>query len=244
MSGGQRGGMITRLIFLVFFAALLILFYLIRHPLLRFAASEWIVEDVPAHCDAMIVLSDDNYEADRANRAAQLYRSQAAPIIVASGRLLRPYAGIGELMQHDLVERGVPQSAILVFKHTAENTREEAEALHTLIRDRGWKRILVVTSNFHTRRARYIFSRVVPETQVYVAAAADSGFDPDNWWQHRYGVKMFSAELGGMIVAMWELRHAPSAASVSTLIELASGAVSSKRTLRCSFNHAWHPRLS
>ena len=244
MSGDERGGIITRLIFLVFLAALLIVIYLVRHPLLRFTASEWIVEDVPAHCDAMIVLSDDNYEADRANRAAQLYRSQAAPIVVASGRLLRPYAGIGELMQHDLVERGVPQSAILVFKHTAENTREEAEALHSLIRDRGWKHLLIVTSNFHTRRARYIFSRVVPETQVYVAAAADSDFDPNNWWEHRFGLKMFSAELGGMIVAMWELRHAPSAAPVSSLMEPASGAVPSKNGARCPFNHALRPRLS
>lgn len=210
MIHNERGGIITRLAFLIFVAAFLIVLYLVRHPLLRFAATEWVVEDVPAHCDAMIVLSDDNYEADRANRAAQLYRSQAAPIVVASGRMLRPYAGIGELMQHDLTERGVPQSAILVFKQTAENTREEAEALKALVHDRGWKKILLVTSNFHTRRARYIFSRVIPETQVYVAAASDSGFNLNDWWQHRYGVKMFSAEIIGMIVAMWELRHASS----------------------------------
>ena len=221
MTRGERGGIITRLIVLVFLALFLLVLYLVRRPLLRFSAEEWIVEDVPARCDAMIVLSDDDYEADRANRAAQLYRSQAAPIVVASGRMLRPYAGIGELMQHDLVERGVPQNAILVFKHTAENTREEAEALRGLIRDRGWKRILVVTSNFHTRRARYIFGKVVPEAQVYVAAAADAGFDASNWWQHRYGVKMFSAELTGMIVAMWELRHAPSPATISRRVPVA-----------------------
>jgi uncharacterized SAM-binding protein YcdF (DUF218 family) len=224
---GERGGMITRLIFLLFIAAFLIVLYLARHPLLRFAANEWIVEDVPAHCDAMIVLSDDDYAADRANRAAQLYRSQAAPIVVASGRMLRPYAGIGELMQHDLVERGVPQTAIIVFKHTAENTREEAEAVRSLVQDRGWKRLLVVTSNYHTRRARYIFSRVLPAAQVYVASAPDTGFDPNNWWEHRYGVKMFFYELTGMCVSMWELRHAPSPASTSAIIGLKLNAAAS-----------------
>ena len=220
MMRGERGGMITRLIFLLFIAAFLIVLYLVRHPLLRFAANEWIVEDVPAHCDAMIVVSDDDYAADRANRAAQLYRSQAAPIVVASGRMLRPYAGIGELMQHDLIERGVPQSAILVFKHTGENTREEAEALRSMVQDRGWKRVLVVTSNYHSRRARYIFSRVLPSTQIFVASAPDTGFDPNNWWEHRYGVKMFFYELTGMCVAAWELRHAPSPASTSAMIGL------------------------
>jgi uncharacterized SAM-binding protein YcdF (DUF218 family) len=218
MTRGERGGIITRLIFLLFVAALLIVLYLVRHPLLRFAANEWIVEDVPAHCDAMIVLSDDDYAADRVNRAAQLYRSQAAPIVVASGRMLRPYAGIGELMQHDLVERGVPQTAIIVFKHTADNTREEAEALRSLVQDRGWKRVLVVTSNFHTRRARYIFSRVLASTQVFVASAPDTGFDPNSWWEHRYGVKMFFYEIMSICVSAWELRHAPSPASTSAII--------------------------
>jgi uncharacterized SAM-binding protein YcdF (DUF218 family) len=165
-------------------------------------------------------LSDDDYAADRVNRAAQLYHSQAAPIVVASGRMLRPYAGIGELMQHDLVERGVPQTAIIVFKHTGENTREEAEALRSLVQDRGWKRLLVVTSNYHTRRARYIFSRVLPAAQVFVASTPDTGFDPNNWWEHRYSVKMFFYELTGMCVSVWELRHATSPASTSAMIRL------------------------
>ena len=227
MMRGERGGMITRLIFLLFIAAFLIVLYLVRHPLLRFAANEWIVENVPAHCDAMIVLSDDDYAADRVNRAAQLYRSQAAPIVVASGRMLRPYAGIGELMQHDLAERGVPQTAIIVFKHTGENTREEAEAIRSLVQDRGWKRLLVVTSNYHTRRARYIFSRVLSPTQIFVASAPDTGFDPNSWWEHRYGVKMFFSELTGMCVSMWELRHAPSPASAPALVGLKLAAAAS-----------------
>ena len=40
--------------------------------------------------------------------------------MVASGRKLRPYAGIGELMEHDLVERGVPKDRVLRFAHQAE----------------------------------------------------------------------------------------------------------------------------
>jgi len=38
-------------------------------------------------------------------------------------------AGIAELMEHDLVERGVPKDRIVRTAHDADNTREEAEAL-------------------------------------------------------------------------------------------------------------------
>jgi len=42
---------------------------------------------------------------------------------------LRPYAGIAELIEHDLIERGVPKDKILRVAHDADNTREEAITL-------------------------------------------------------------------------------------------------------------------
>jgi len=71
----------------------------LRHPILRFMAEEWIVEDALDKSDALIVLGDDNFYADRATRAAQLFREGKALVVVASGRRLRPNAGIAELME-------------------------------------------------------------------------------------------------------------------------------------------------
>ena len=73
-TGGQRGGIFSRLIFLIFFLCLVFLVYLARHPLLRMAGEFWIVE-VLVISDAIVILSDDNYFAERAERAAQLYRA-------------------------------------------------------------------------------------------------------------------------------------------------------------------------
>ncbi len=98
----ERGGIFFRLIFLCFIIVFLVLVYLVRNPLLRLAASLWIVDEPVAHADAMIVLSDDNYEGDRAVHAAELYRQGVAPVIVASDRMMRPTVGIGELIGHDL----------------------------------------------------------------------------------------------------------------------------------------------
>ena len=93
---------------------------------MRFVAESWVVNEPAAKADAIVVLSDDNFYADRATHAAELFRQGAAPVVIASGRRLRPSAGIVELMNHDLIERGVPKESILPLAHDAENTRDEA----------------------------------------------------------------------------------------------------------------------
>lgn len=216
----ERGGIFFKLMFLLSFLAFCGLIYLLRHPLLRLAGGFWVVEDALQKSDALIVLSDDNFYADRATRAAELYRAGWAPVIVASGRRLRAYAGIAELIEHDLIERGIPREAIVRFPHTGDNTREEAQALLALAAERRWRRVLIVTSNHHTRRARYIFRRVLGDTvEVRVAAARDQEYEASRWWETRRGTKLFFNEAVGMCVAWWELHgeRKPSAGAQSVV---------------------------
>src|SRR5260370_18348854 len=86
----------------------------------------WMIEENLDKADALIVLGDDNFYADRVTRGAQLFREGKAPVVVASGRRLRPNAGIAELMEHDLVERGVPRDKIVRFSHDGSRALEKA----------------------------------------------------------------------------------------------------------------------
>ena len=96
---------------------------------------------------------------------------------------------------------------IVRLSHDADSTREEAVSVAKLAQEMHWKRIVVVTSNYHTRRARYIFSRAFPTAiTVRVASARDGSFDPERWWEKRESIKLFAHELAGMVVAVWELR--------------------------------------
>jgi uncharacterized SAM-binding protein YcdF (DUF218 family) len=172
------------------------------------AGESWVVEDPLRQSDALLLLSDDNFFADRATRASELYRQKLAPVVVASGRRLRPTAGVAELMEHDLIERGVPKDRIIRFPQDADNTRDEAQALRALVVEKNWHSVIVVTSNYHTRRSRYIFERVFPDSvAVRVASARDGGFDPERWWENRKSLKLFIHELAAMVVATWELRR-------------------------------------
>jgi uncharacterized SAM-binding protein YcdF (DUF218 family) len=210
--GPQHGGILSSLVSLLFLAVFVFAMYAARRPLLRLAGESWVVEDSLQPADALLVLSDDNFFADRATRASELYRQKLAPVIVASGRRIRPNAGIAELMEHDLIERGVPKEQILRFPQDGDNTREEAYALAGFAASHGWHSVIVVTSNYHTRRARYIFERVFPpRISVRVASARDGDFDVERWWESRKSLKLFTRELAGMLVAIWELRGTPSA---------------------------------
>ena len=205
----QRGGIFSRLTFLLLFAAVLFGLYLFRVPLLQACGNFWIVDDKPGPADAILILGDDNLQGDRANRAAELYHAHWAPRIVASGRPLRPYLSIPDLMRRDLTGRGVPGDAIISYPRPVGNTREEAEALRQLAVERGWRHVLVVTSSYHTRRARFIFHRVWPhDFEFRMIAAHESDFDADSWWRSREGLKLVSHEALGLVVAAWELRHA------------------------------------
>lgn len=197
----------ANLLVLLFVVALCAVVYFARHPIMRYAAESWVVNDPAAHADAILLLGDDNFYADRATRATELFRQGVAPEIVASGRRLRPNAGISELLEHDLIERGVPKEHILRLAHDADGTREEAVALEKLVEDHKWKSIVVVTSNYHARRVRYIFQGVFPPSvAVTVASAHDGDFEPDRWWEKRKSIKLFARELLGMVEALWETR--------------------------------------
>lgn len=96
--------------------------------------------------------------ADRVWFAARLYRAGKAPRIVATG------GGVDASTRPLLADFGVPSDA-LVFGEEPRNTEEEAKALQVL----GYKRILLVTSAWHMRRALLMFSKYAPQIEVVPA---------------------------------------------------------------------------
>jgi len=204
----QRGGIIFRFLFLIFFLALLVVVYLVRVPILRLVGGFLIVDDSPRASDAIVVMGEDDYDADSAARAAELIKAGWAPRVVASGRYLRPYANLADLTQHDLIAAGVPASAVVKFACRARDTREEAEQLSAFLSSRGWKKILVVTANYQTRRTRHILERTVaPGSELHVIAARSAEYDPDDWWRHRASATAFFRETVAYLATLWEMRR-------------------------------------
>lgn len=101
---------------------------------------------------------DLNQRADRLVHAAALYRQARAPLVVVSGG--SPVGGRSEAaqMRDLLLQMGVPLGA-MQLERQSRNTRENAAYTGDLLRERGARRILLVTSAFHMRRAVPLFEQ-------------------------------------------------------------------------------------
>jgi len=59
----------------------------------------------------------------------------------------------------------------------------------------GIRTVVIVTSNYHTGRARRIFRRASHgRMRVLAHPAFDEWFQPDSWWLSREGRKLFFYE--------------------------------------------------
>ena len=96
----------------------------------------------------------------RPQRAAELFRAGAAPIILVSGIEDTP----GNVFV--LETNGVPAAAI-VREGKSRTTFENAQFSIPLLRQMGAKRVIIVTSWFHSRRALACFEHLAPDIRFY-----------------------------------------------------------------------------
>jgi uncharacterized SAM-binding protein YcdF (DUF218 family) len=72
---------------------------------------------------------------------------------------------------------------------------DEARLLLPVIRQRGVKKLVVVTSDYHTARAGRIFRRSAPDMEIRTVAAPDLDYVPDAWYSTRASRKVFLLEV-------------------------------------------------
>ena len=147
----------------------------------------------PQTADAALVLAGDGW-GYRVLTAAQLARDGFVPKVLVSG----PDGAYG-LHECDLaipfaVKHGYPESYFVHMENSARSTVAEARAVLPVIRRMGIQRLVLVTSNFHTRRAGAIYRKLAPDVTILVVAAPDGNFTANGWWHNREGQKTFVVE--------------------------------------------------
>jgi uncharacterized SAM-binding protein YcdF (DUF218 family) len=147
----------------------------------------------PEKADLAVVLAGDLY-GNRILKAAELVRQGYVPRVLVSGP-----SGIYGHYECDLaipfaVSAGYPESYFIHFEHHPLSTLEEAQSIVPKVRELHASRVLLVTSDFHTRRAGNIFRAVGPDITWIVVAAPDSFFSAQGWWLNREGRKIAAIE--------------------------------------------------
>ena len=92
------------------------------------------------------------------------------------------------------VEHGYPRNLFSVVRISAQSTIDEARALGHEFRRMGARRIILVTSNFHSRRTALVFRLFLPDFQFWIVPAPDADFDPRSWWKVRHSRDLFFSE--------------------------------------------------
>ena len=170
-------------------AAVVVLGLVFRNAVLTGLGSYLVQADSPGKADIALVLAGDG-EGNRILTAAQLARRGYVPRVLVSG----PSGQYGhyecDLAIPFAVKAGYPESYFLHLENNAKSTREEAHDAIARLHQLGVHKVLLVTSDYHTRRAGRIYRSTAPDLQFIVVAAPDPDFTPAGWWHSRQGEKI------------------------------------------------------
>ncbi len=156
-------------------------------------AGDFLVMDAPLHSDVILVLAGETDR--RPQRALELLAQGYGQRVVLD---VPANAKIYEFTQIHLAQKyiqalhveALPQAAsISICPINGLSTKDESKDAEKCLASEGSKSVLIVTSDFHTRRALSIFRREVPGHDYSVAAARDEAQFGAKWWTRRQWAK-------------------------------------------------------
>ena len=169
-----------------------------REPLLRGAASSWVISDPLTRADAIVVLGGNFHVRPRI--AAGLYEKGFANKILISQTGEREVPVMGpsdaELNRAALLKLGVPSGAIETFGSGNASTRDEAIAIRQWAQRNRASVFIIPSETLSARRVQWIFRRELSGSgiQVEVPSFEPPGFSHQEWWKTEQGPRAFYNE--------------------------------------------------
>lgn len=128
--------------------------------------------------DAIVAISGGDTSA-RAAEAIKLYQDGWASALVFSGAAAdKSGPSNAAVMKKIALEQGVPEERIII-EDLSQTTHENAKRMQRVLESHNFKRIILVTSAYHQRRASIEFKRNVGTSDVKIL---NSPLLRDNQW--------------------------------------------------------------
>ena len=147
--------------------------------------------------DAIAVFSGDN--GPRTERAVELLKEGYADYLILSGGKVYDDVTMAELMKNHAIKLGVDESKILIDDEAA-TTNENADFTADIIEENNFKSVIVVTSDYHTRRSKLAMEKALEDTlidgekvSVSVTPSKEEKFTT-KWWTSGNSVLMVISE--------------------------------------------------
>lgn len=155
-----------------------------------------------APADVIVAISGGDTQA-RTAEAIDLYKNGWAPKLLFSGAALDTSGpSNAEAMRAQALKAGVPAKDIMLDTH-ATDTDQNAQGTSALLNSQD-KRVILVTSPYHQRRASLEFKKVLGDSVTVVNhPSADSSWGP-HWWLTPYGWWLAVSEFfKSLVVSSW-----------------------------------------
>ena len=160
------------------------------------------VSDPLAKSDVIVAISGDT--GPRTETAVRLWKQGLAPLLLFSGASLDPDSvSSAEIMKREAVRQGVPAEAILLEPLSA-TTEENAKLTAQLMKGRGLRTAILVTSPYHQRRASVLFERAFAPLGLAFRnhPADDPTWDANRWFLHEPSRSLTLVELAKLGAAL------------------------------------------
>jgi len=163
-----------------------------------------VADPLPPRADAIVILGGSI--PDRTLAAADLYRAGLAPRVVVTREVARTgqaaldARGVrlpedDELTVTALRGLGVPSRAIVVLRRRGISTDSEARTIARWACTHRLRRVVVVTSRAHSRRARLILRQALgPGIALAMHPSRYDAFAAARWWRVRRDAKIVLSE--------------------------------------------------
>ena len=188
---GERRGFRFQFVLLLLFLVAVV--YLARDVWLGALGRALVHDEGAAKAEIAVVLAGDSW-GNRLTKGAELVRQGYAPLVLVSGPPAFYDVNEADAAIHFAIVRGYPAEWFIPLYHTAMSTREEATAVLDALQQRHIHSALLVTSDYHSARARRIF--LAAERQrgggpnLRMVASRDRFFSAAGWWHNREGQKI------------------------------------------------------
>jgi uncharacterized SAM-binding protein YcdF (DUF218 family) len=136
--------------------------------------------DAPERADAVVVLAGGERSRYRLLEGLRLVDAGYATNLVVSGVEFDPGHRFFDAPTWAVLQAQFGKMPIVVDPRS-EMTQQSARFVRDVARERGWRRVLVVTSAFHWRRTRAVFRyECEPAARVRVCTINDQRYEL--WW--------------------------------------------------------------
>jgi uncharacterized SAM-binding protein YcdF (DUF218 family) len=173
-------------------AALIYILILTLGPLSLKKAAQFLIVSAPiTKSDVIIVLSGG--QGNRVDKAVELYKNGLSKTIIMTGETILT-ASIPKHMKARAINQGIPASHIRI-EDQSTSTYDHPTRCLPLIKELNAKSILLVTSNFHTRRSLKAFTKAYKTQNISVTiCGAEDNIEYSSWWKNSRDAELILLE--------------------------------------------------